>query len=193
MNEEPRGEALISVGLINLARVVRPSWLSPGLLPDLLLTGSRCLRDQDEVERPCDFIPEAWEATGIVERRGLSVLALTANDGQSLRDEIAIGPPTDECDQHLIAALEAGLPAVGTLIGFEVLGYEWGGFHSWLCHSLETEIEQALGIRPGLDGLLPDLPAARSVADYTNALGDEVDPVLWLPFAYLQAPAAASL
>lgn len=52
--------------------------------------------------------------------RETSVLALTASDGEALRHDLAI--EQHECDRQLIAALDANLPARGTLIGFEVLG-----------------------------------------------------------------------
>ena len=38
----------------------------------------------------------------------------------------------------------------GQSIGFEVLGYEYGRFHSWLCsNTLTLEVNEQLGIRPG--------------------------------------------
>jgi hypothetical protein len=93
---------------------------------------------------------------------------------------------THPCDRYLKAAATDARQATGHVIGYEVLGYEWGRFHSWLCHSLEVEIDAGLGIRPRPDGLFADLPSACAVAAYVNALGDEVEPVTWLPFGFLE-------
>src|SRR5688572_19548165 len=46
--------------------------------------------------------------------------------------------------------LESG----GEALGFEVLGYEWGGFHSWLCNGLEVDSYREFNIRPNRYGFI---------------------------------------
>jgi hypothetical protein len=175
---------LIAIGLVRLRRVPRPSFLSPILAPEEILTASRCFWPRGGENPPCDLQPMA-DADVEPEREGWAVLALMPADGEALGREL--DRETSECDGSLKAAVADRRPALGSIIGFDVLGYDTGRFHSWLCHGLETEVEQKLAIRPGPDGLLPDLISARAVADYTNGLGGEVEPVLWLAYAYLQA------
>jgi hypothetical protein len=80
---------------------------------------------------------------------------------------------------HLTAA-----PA-GTIHGFEVLGFEAGRFHSWLCYRLDTQALDKLGIRPGNAGLLTTLNDALRVADMANsthgAHDGTPDEVIWFP------------
>ncbi|MGC4749185.1 hypothetical protein ACLQ28_26540 [Micromonospora sp. DT201] len=56
----------------------------------------------------------------------------------------------------------------GTILGFEVLGFGTGRFHSWLCYRLDTQTPDKLGIRPGSAALLTTLDDAQRVADLAN-------------------------
>ncbi|MEU8185432.1 hypothetical protein AB0B85_28080 [Micromonospora sp. NPDC049044] len=56
----------------------------------------------------------------------------------------------------------------GTILGFEVLGFIDGRFHSWLCYRLDTQALDKLGIRPGHSALLTTLDDAQRVADMAN-------------------------
>jgi hypothetical protein len=69
----------------------------------------------------------------------------------------------------------------GTPLGWEPLGYEWGGsFHSWLCNRLEREAWAKLGIRPAPNGFLATEADARAVAGLAEQ--GNAEPVPWLPF-----------
>ncbi len=57
----------------------------------------------------------------------------------------------------------------GTIHGFEVLGFEAGRFHSWLCYRLDIQALDKLGVRPGNAGLLTTLNDALRVADMANS------------------------
>jgi hypothetical protein len=73
----------------------------------------------------------------------------------------------------------------GTIHGFEVLGFDTGRFHSWLCYRLDLQALDKLGIRPGNAGLLTTLNDAVRVADMANsnhgAHDGTPEDVTWLP------------
>jgi hypothetical protein len=56
----------------------------------------------------------------------------------------------------------------GTVHGFEVVGFDTGRFHSWLCYRLDAQALGKLGIRPGNAALLTTLDDAQRVADMAN-------------------------
>ncbi|XVV15900.1 hypothetical protein ACQP2X_16580 [Actinoplanes sp. CA-131856] len=69
-------------------------------------------------------------------------------------------------------------PPAGRTLGFEVLGFEAGRFHSWLCYGLREQATNEYG-------LLTSLAAARQVADRANSARGTVDgtpeEVTWFP------------
>ncbi|SHN43573.1 hypothetical protein SAMN05443668_109236 [Cryptosporangium aurantiacum] len=60
-------------------------------------------------------------------------------------------------------------PPPGTVLGFEVLGFGAGRFHTWLCYDVHSQAHDLLGIRPGDSGLLAELHDAQRVADMANS------------------------
>lgn len=89
-------------------------------------------------------------------------------------------------EKHL--SLEAG----GILQGFEVVSYEYGLEHSWLCNSLEGDVNEQFGIVPNGMGLLDTFEEAATVAEYVNRDDVAAEPGLWLPWLVVQYPIAAS-
>lgn len=92
----------------------------------------------------------------------------------------------------ILEMIAAGLPPEpgGEALGWEVLGFDHGGFHSWFCNRLEVEVEAELGIRPGALGLIARGSDALAVADY--AAGDPgVEPGVWLAGKLLSYPIAS--
>ncbi|MBO3741765.1 hypothetical protein [Actinoplanes flavus] len=71
--------------------------------------------------------------------------------------------------------------APGTIQGFEVLGFEAGKFHSWLCYRLDTPALRELGIRPGNAGLLATADEAQRIADMANNDGGTPEEITWFP------------
>jgi hypothetical protein len=69
--------------------------------------------------------------------------------------------------QMNLAQPTAALP--GRICGFEVLGFESGRFHSWLCYRLDARALGTLGIRPGDTGLLTTLNDALQVTEMANS------------------------
>ena len=87
---------------------------------------------------------------------------------------------------------ESALPPGGAILGYEPLGFEYGGEpHSWLCNGLEKVCSRALGIRPGPSGLLEtEDEAERAVAHISR---DDVgaEPVRWLPWMLVDSTSEA--
>ncbi|MFF1870144.1 hypothetical protein [Kitasatospora herbaricolor] len=74
----------------------------------------------------------------------------------------------------------------GRELGWEVLGYDDGLLHSWLCNNLYEDGVRDLGVATDDDrGLLPDREAAVRVAAWANARGD-TKPVTWFPAALVE-------
>ncbi|GAA2484274.1 hypothetical protein [Winogradskya humida] len=66
----------------------------------------------------------------------------------------------------------------GAVLGFEVLGFDTGRFHSWLCHRHDTTAYDELGIRPGKSGMLTTFSDAEHVVDL---LSTDQDDTTWFP------------
>lgn len=69
----------------------------------------------------------------------------------------------------------------GIIQGFEVLGFEHGRFHSWLCYGLLEEAVDKLGIRADDHGLLATLLEARQVTGNRGTHDGTPEDVTWFP------------
>ncbi len=76
----------------------------------------------------------------------------------------------------------------GEVMGFEVLGYEGGGFHSWLCNSLEVHGYREFKIRPNSYGFIDTLEEAAKCAEYASREEVGAEPALWQPWVIVQYP-----
>ena len=75
----------------------------------------------------------------------------------------------------------ARLAPGGATVGCDLLGYDGlGGFHSWLCNSLEQLIYEEVHIRPNEVGLLSTLDEAQRALALISP--DEEEPGVWLPW-----------
>ncbi|MFJ8039327.1 hypothetical protein ACIRBX_02280 [Kitasatospora sp. NPDC096147] len=73
----------------------------------------------------------------------------------------------------------------GREIGWEVLSYDLGQVHTWLCNDLQQDGARELGVTTDPDRvLLPDREAAALVAAWANARGDT--PGTWYPAALIE-------
>lgn len=71
-------------------------------------------------------------------------------------------------------------------LGYEVLGYDYGWFHSFVCNSLETDFTNKLGIKLNQYGLIDQYDQAIKATDYVNQPETGAEPVLWLPWAIIE-------
>ncbi|MFB7475909.1 hypothetical protein [Kitasatospora sp. NPDC056184] len=75
--------------------------------------------------------------------------------------------------------------AGGHELGWEVLGYDCGMIHSWLCNSLHQDAARELGVTADERGLLPSRQPAERLAAWANAR-DDTKPVTWFPAALVE-------
>lgn len=119
-------------------------------------------------------------------------------DGRTDWSLVGVGLPT----RHVPTFLEyekpgrgVGVPGVysmlsrqlalepdGVCLGYEILGFECAGFHTWYCNRLEAEICSACKCHPNSYGLLDTLESAEKGAEYASRDDVKADPLLWLPW-----------
>ncbi len=72
-------------------------------------------------------------------------------------------------------------------VGYEVLGFDSGSFHSYLCNGLERDFRQHFNFSPNRYGLIDSIEEADRYSDYCNELGEEeTESVLWFPWAIFE-------
>jgi hypothetical protein len=69
------------------------------------------------------------------------------------------------------------------LYGYEVLGFEYGKFHSYICNGLEKDYNDKFQFNLNENGFIPTLEIAKKYCDYSNDEEVGTEPVLWLPWA----------
>ena len=99
-------------------------------------------------------------------------------------------PPDNHGIPGVYQALGKGLALEGDgeVLGFEVLGYEWGGFHSWLCNGLEVGSSREFNIRPNSHGFISNLEDAAKSAEYASRETVGAEPALWQPWLVIKYP-----
>ena len=69
----------------------------------------------------------------------------------------------------------------GDFIGYDILGWDTGGFHSYLCNGLNKDIESKYSLEINDLGLIQNqYSQVKEFAEYIEGQGE---PVIWLPFA----------
>ncbi|MEZ5015461.1 MAG: hypothetical protein R2800_00260 [Flavipsychrobacter sp.] len=67
--------------------------------------------------------------------------------------------------------------------GFDILGFELGSFHSFICNSLETEFTTKLYITLNENGLINSYTDAQKANDYMLDPYYTKEHILWMPWA----------
>lgn len=98
------------------------------------------------------------------------------------------GPP------GIYQAVESGAPLAegGTPLGFEPLGYDYGGFHSFICNSLENDYAEKLQLPINEHGRFTELAACERAVEYTRLDTTGAEPALWQPWLIVEYPRAAA-
>lgn len=111
----------------------------------------------------------------VEDREGLVILGCGLAEADRERILSDHPAPTGLGEYGVYLMLERGVPMEpgGEVLGFEILSYEYGLEHSWLCNHLEEEARSVLRITPNLDtGFLDSYEEAATVARYiTKATG----------------------
>lgn len=71
-------------------------------------------------------------------------------------------------------------------IGYEVLGFDSGSFHSYLCNGLERDFSLHFNFSLNSHGLIQTFEEADRYSNYCNELGEATEAVLWLPWAIFE-------
>jgi hypothetical protein len=79
-----------------------------------------------------------------------------------------------------------GLESGGTVLGWEVLCYEYGGFHSWLCNGLEVDVAEKYQIRPNETGFITSAAEASAAAEYCGREDVGAEPGFWAPWLVVE-------
>lgn len=108
--------------------------------------------------------------------------------GGFVADILAAGTDEPVLLAHLYSGVGRPVQEVaedGRELGWEVLGYDHGLLHSWLCNDLYEDGLLELGVGTDERGLLPGREAAVRVAAWANVRGD-TKPVTWFPGALIE-------
>ncbi|KQV15683.1 MULTISPECIES: hypothetical protein [unclassified Kitasatospora] len=182
----PRVEQLQVAGYL----VVEPEQVRGSQLPEVerLVSAAVCLVDQLPADACWFASPQAALAAcaslRVTPAARLLAVLVPADCVAGLAAEIR----ASEFDDPVLLGNLWRPPALaegGTRIGWEVLGYELGHLHTWLCSDLHRDAVAELGVRTGPFGLLADRADAEKVADWANARAD-TDPVTWFPAALVE-------
>lgn len=158
-----------------------PYWQENGLPGPRLLSMSDCIADLVPVD------PDGWdhwfsspqEAEIARDRAGRSKfhvlgVGFAAADAPGLVADIA-GRGWDGSLHERVDRRE-NFPGPGERrLGFELVGFDIGNWHTWTCMGgLVTVVRQAIGVRPGPNGLIQDEQDARRAAQWLtrSGLGD---------------------
>ena len=153
---------LVSAGY----RVVeRPFSIGPGRAD--LVSLSECVATVLEEEWG-DWFGDLGRARRRAAESGLQVLEAGFAPEEAepfLRDLLAEGY---DRDTHAVAErLSAGTPVDGTPLGYELLGYDCGTWHTWRCiGDLVEDVRAGTGVEPGAHGLIADPDAAHVAAGW---------------------------
>ncbi len=103
-------------------------------------------------------------------------------------------PPKNMGESGVRAKLRSRetIGADATLRGFEVFGFEWGDFCSFVCNSLETDYAQVLKVDLNRNGLLNTYEDAVKAAEYTMLDRVGAEPLFWRPWLVSEYPFVTS-
>jgi hypothetical protein len=110
---------------------------------------------------------------------GLKIIAVALEKEYKdiLCDEIANGA-------NILSTLEV-TQSDGKLFGYEILGWDNGGFHSYLCNGFEKSISREYELAINEFGLIQN--SYTMVKEFVKYLADKGgEPVIWLPFAIFE-------
>lgn len=180
-------------GYVVAARGVMTGWQDAGLLSADLISMSDCVVDLVSANRDgwddwFDDPVSAERSRARSGRSGLHVLAvgIAAADAPALLQEMAeAGHRPDMVGVVGRLARREAFPDLhsGRVLGFELVGFDTGGWHTWTClGGLVNDVRQATGVRPGRWGLIQDEQEARRAAAWLtpSGLGDP-KVFLWVP------------
>ena len=180
------------------AREGRRDWQDAGLPEGGLVSMSDCVTT---LVTPNDW--DEWfgdlESAEVARagRDDLHVLAVgfAAQDVHAVLEDVAEGGwdvAAGGLPERLTRAV--ALPG-GEVLGFELVGYDTGGWHTWTClGGLVHDVGEATGVRPGRWGLIQDECEARVAAEWLTASGlGDPKVFLWVAAKLVDCPTGATV
>lgn len=170
----------MSAGFLVVRRFQRAAHMDAALLPAEITTMSECLADAVPV--PGHWARDPWFADGVA-------ASAAVRDGHELIEAAApadlVSDLRGEMGEWTGATAflsDAGPPSLAPL-GFELVGFDGGTWHSRLClDGLTGDVDDATGVRSGRHGLIADEADARRAAAWLTASGLGDPKVLrWYP------------
>ncbi|XVS66161.1 hypothetical protein ACQPYE_08920 [Actinosynnema sp. CA-299493] len=156
------------------SRDARRDWQDAGLPAGELVSASGCVTTVVTNDWDDWFGDPASAARARQGRSDLYVLevGIAAQDVEPLLADVREGG-WDVSAGSLPARLARAEPVLATdVLGFELLGYDSGAWHTWTClGGLVADVREATGVRPGRWGLVQDESQARAAADWLTASG----------------------
>jgi hypothetical protein len=146
-------------------------------LPTPVITVSDCLAKflpdgQDPLTEPWHHcLQDAIDAARHTPAASETVHVLAVSVPTSAASELVtmIDQWLDDYPHPIRLNLTRGVPTpTGTPQGFEVLGFESGRFHTWLCYGLHDQALDELNIHANSRGLLATLAEAQQVTEMGN-------------------------
>lgn len=143
-------------------------------------------REAQQLREAAEEFMDCWVADNFPTLAGARrVLSLLSSSGREL--ELVSISFAGEDDRAMRAAVErergaapqADEPECGEFLGFDIVGYECGSFHSWLCNALYKDVEESYGLKFNSFGLLEN--DWEEVCAMTAAIQGIGEPVVWTP------------
>lgn len=69
------------------------------------------------------------------------------------------------------------------LVGFDVLGYDMGYFHSYICNGFESPFYTLFDMKPNKFGLYDSYAKAKQAAEHLSGESSGAEPAVWLSWA----------
>jgi hypothetical protein len=93
--------------------------------------------------------------------------------------EEAPGPSIGTPGVYKAVSSRLDLETHGSVLGWEVLCYDYGGFHSWLCNGLENAVAERFGVRTNEVGFIAAEADASVAAEYCGQEDVGAEPGFW--------------
>ena len=176
------------------------SWMNEDLLPSEIFTPSSCLCELSYPSYSESFLSEEDAYKYLQAEPGTSANLKLIEIGLSCEFLAVFMEETPDyrgrsqinSNNRTVFEQRRKMDLTKNFRGFDVLGFEFGGFHSFICNSLETDFHVKLGLSLNSNGLFDKYSDAMKAADYAQDPEVGAEPVLWLPWAVLEAPIIAN-
>ncbi|WP_116198982.1 hypothetical protein [Amycolatopsis circi] len=146
----------------------------------LVSAGYRAVQRTSELVSISECVAEVhddwFRDLALARQTGLHVLEVgfTPDEAEPIVREI-IADGWNAETSVVVGRIEEGSSTSGELLGFELVGYDGGLWHTWHClGGLVEDVHAATGILPGRYGLIEDAAAAHQAARWLteSGLGD---------------------